>query len=46
MVRGFWEDLQYTLRLYGEEAFRNAIQRARPGVFDRPPARKPGQSAA
>jgi len=34
MVRGFWEDMQYTLRMYGVDAFRNALQRAKPGVFD------------
>jgi hypothetical protein len=34
MVRGFWEDMQYTLKIYGVDAFRNALRRAKPGVFD------------
>ena len=34
MARGFWEDVQYTKNMYGEEAFRTALRHAKPGVFD------------
>ena len=34
MVRGAWEDVQDLEKAYGEEAFRRALQHARPGVFD------------
>jgi hypothetical protein len=34
MARGFWDDVQLVEKVYGEEAFRIALQHAKPGVFD------------
>jgi hypothetical protein len=34
MVRGSWEDVQAVEKAYGQEAFRQALKNAGPGVFD------------
>jgi hypothetical protein len=40
MARGFWDDLQYVASVFGEDAFREALRHAKPGIFD------PGSSDA
>jgi hypothetical protein len=34
MARAFWDDLNHVEEIYGEDAFREALRRAKPGVFD------------
>lgn len=35
MVFGTWDDICFVLDHYGEDAFRNALQSAPPGLFDK-----------
>jgi hypothetical protein len=34
MARGTWKEIQYVEKIFGEEEFREALRRARPGVID------------
>jgi hypothetical protein len=34
MARGFWDDVQRVVGIYGEEAFREALRHSKPGVID------------
>jgi hypothetical protein len=34
MARGFWEEAKFVEKVYGENAFREALENAKPGVFD------------
>lgn len=34
MARGVWDSVQHVVTVYGEEAFREALRKAKPGVID------------
>jgi len=34
MARASWKDIRYVEKLFGEDAFREALRRCRPGVMD------------
>jgi hypothetical protein len=34
MARGFWEEMKFVEKFYGEDALRKALKSSKPGVFD------------